>query len=83
MKILAISPTYNEKNNIAELINRITLISAKIDILIIDDNSPDGTADIVKSYMANSKHIFILEREKKLGLGTAYCKGFPNPFKGS
>ena len=76
MKILAISPTYNEKNNIAELINRITLISAKIDILIIDDNSPDGTADIVKSYMANSKHIFILEREKKLGLGTAYCKGF-------
>ena len=76
MKILAISPTYNEKKNIAELINRITLISTEIDLLIIDDNSPDGTADIVKSYMVENKHIFILEREKKLGLGTAYCEGF-------
>ena len=76
MKILAISPTYNEKKNIAELINRITLISTAIDLLIIDDNSPDGTADIVKSYMVENKHIFILEREKKLGLGTAYCEGF-------
>ena len=51
MKILAISPTYNEKKNIAELINRITLIPTEVDLLIIDDNSPDGTADIVKSYM--------------------------------
>ena len=76
MKILAISPTYNEKKNIAELINRITLIPTEIDLLIIDDNSPDGTADIVKSYMVENKHIFILEREKKLGLGTAYCEGF-------
>ena len=76
MKILAISPTYNEKKNIAELINRITLIPTEVDLLIIDDNSPDGTADIVKSYMVENKHIFILEREKKLGLGTAYCEGF-------
>ena len=76
MKILAISPTYNEKKNIAELINRITLIPTEIDLLIIDDNSPDGTADIVKSYMVENRHIFILEREKKLGLGTAYCEGF-------
>ena len=76
MKILAISPTYNEKKNIAELINRITLIPTEIDLLIIDDNSPDRTADIVKSYMVKNKHIFILEREKKLGLGTAYCEGF-------
>ena len=76
MNILAISPTYNEKKNIAELINRITLIPTEIDLLIIDDNSPDGTADIVKSYMVENKHIFILEREKKLGLGTAYCEGF-------
>ena len=76
MKILVISPTYNEKKNIAELINRITLIPTEVDLLIIDDNSPDGTADIVKSYMVENKHIFILEREKKLGLGTAYCEGF-------
>ena len=76
MKILAISPTYNEKKNIAELVSRITLIPVEMDLLIIDDNSPDGTADIVKSYMAKNTHIFILEREKKLGLGTAYCEGF-------
>ena len=76
MKILAISPTYNEKKNIAELISRITLIPVEMDLLIIDDNSPDGTADVVKSYMAKNTHIFILEREKKLGLGTAYCEGF-------
>ena len=76
MKILAISPTYNEKKNIAELISRIALIPVEMDLLIIDDNSPDGTADIVKSYMAKNTHIFILEREKKLGLGTAYCEGF-------
>ncbi len=76
MKILAISPTYNEKKNIAELISRITLIPVEMDLLIIDDNSPDGTADIVKSYMVENKHIYILEREKKLGLGTAYCEGF-------
>ena len=76
MKILAISPTYNEKKNIAELISRITLTRVEMDLLIIDDNSPDGTADIVKSYMSKNTHIFILEREKKLGLGTAYCEGF-------
>jgi len=76
MKILAISPTYNEKKNIEEFLNRIFLISTKLDILIIDDNSPDGTADIVKSYMDKNAHIYILEREKKLGLGTAYCDGF-------
>ena len=52
MNILAISPTYNEKKNIAELINRITLIPTEIDLLIIDDNSPDGTAEIVlNSYL--------------------------------
>ena len=67
MKILAISPTYNEKKNIAELISRITLIPVEMDLLIIDDNSPDGTADIVKSYMSKNVHIFILERENKLG----------------
>ena len=64
MNTLIISPTYNEKKNISELINRITLISTEIDLLIIDDNSPDGTADIVKSYMVENKHIFILERER-------------------
>ena len=44
--------------------------------MIVDDNSPDGTAEIVKNIMSKNDHIFLLEREKKLGLGTAYCKGF-------
>ena len=76
LKVLVISPTYNEKKNIAELINRISEISHPIDILIIDDNSPDGTADIVRNIMNENDHIYLLEREKKLGLGTAYCTGF-------
>ena len=76
LKVLVISPTYNEKKNISELINKISKISYPIDILIIDDNSPDGTADIVRKIMDENDHIYLLEREKKLGLGTAYCEGF-------
>ncbi len=76
MKVLAISPTYNEKKNISELINRISKLPLNIDLLIIDDNSPDGTADIIKTIMSENKSIHLLEREKKLGLGTAYCEGF-------
>ena len=76
LKVLVISPTYNEKKNISELINRIFEISYPIDILIIDDNSPDGTADIVRNIMNDNDHIYLLEREKKMGLGTAYCTGF-------
>ena len=76
MKILAISPTYNEKKNISELINRISQLPLEVDLLIVDDNSPDGTADIVKDIMIQKKNTHIFEREKKLGLGTAYCEGF-------
>ena len=76
LKVLVISPTYNEKKNISELINRISEIYYPIDILIIDDNSPDGTADIVRNIMNENDHIYLLEREKKLGLGTAYCTAF-------
>ena len=76
MKILAISPTYNEKKNISELINRISQLPLEVDLLIVDDNSPDGTADIVKDIMIQNKNTHILDREKKLGLGTAYCEGF-------
>jgi len=76
LKVLVISPTYNEKKNISELINKISEISHSVDILIIDDNSPDGTAEIVTNIMNKNDHIHLLEREKKLGLGTAYCRGF-------
>tara|TARA_B100001250_G_scaffold19727_1_gene16840 strand:- start:1970 stop:2683 length:714 start_codon:yes stop_codon:yes gene_type:complete len=76
VKILAISPTYNEKKNINELIDKISQLKINIDILIVDDNSPDGTAYEVKKIMKFSSEVFLLERSSKLGLGTAYCDGF-------
>ena len=76
MKPIAISPTYNEKKNINELIQRVLGSYDGIEILIVDDNSPDGTSDAVKSLMQNNPKIHILERSGKLGLGTAYCAGF-------
>ena len=76
MKPLAISPTYNEKKNIIELINRVLSSYKNIDILIVDDASPDGTSSIVKKAMNNCNRIHLIERSGKLGLGTAYCAGF-------
>jgi len=74
---LVIIPTYKEKENIKSIIVAIFALEKDFDILVIDDNSPDGTADIVKELMKEfSKNLFILEREGKLGLGTAYIAGF-------
>jgi len=76
MKILAISPTYNEKKNISSLIEIILSIDENYHILIIDDNSPDGTANIVKELQLKYKNLFLEERPGKAGLGTAYKYGF-------
>ena len=76
MKPIAISPTYNERKNISELISRVLSSYDGIDILIVDDNSPDGTAYVVKEIIQKDKRVHILERSGKLGLGTAYCAGF-------
>jgi len=76
LKILAISPTYNERKNILDLIEQIRTEGGNPDILIVDDNSPDGTGGIVRSLMKTDDHLFIIERKGKLGLGTAYCTGF-------
>ena len=76
MKILVISPTYNEKKNISHLIENIFSLNISIDLLIIDDNSPDGTADAVKNKMAKNNRIHLITRKGKEGLGTAYCSGF-------
>ena len=74
---LVIIPTYNEKENI-EMIIRTTLgLNVQTDLLIIDDNSPDGTAEIVKKLQPSyNDRLHILERSGKLGLGTAYIMGF-------
>ncbi len=76
MKTLVISPTYNEKKNINELVSKINKLKINVDILIVDDNSPDKTAIEVKNMMKLSSNLFLLERDSKLGLGTAYCAGF-------
>jgi len=74
---LVIIPTYKEKENIKSIIVAIFALKKDFDILVIDDNSPDGTAAIVKEMMHSfSDRLFILERKGKLGLGTAYIEGF-------
>ncbi|MAV69788.1 MAG: dolichyl-phosphate beta-D-mannosyltransferase [Candidatus Marinimicrobia bacterium] len=76
MKILIITPTFNESKNIILLIEKILKKNPNYHLLVIDDNSPDGTAQIVKKMQDDYKNIFIEEREKKSGLGTAYIHGF-------
>ena len=74
---LVIIPTYNEKENIENIIRKVFSLEKDFDILIIEDNSPDGTADIVKRLMQEfPERLFIKERKGKLGLGTAYLDGF-------
>ncbi len=76
-KKLVIIPTYNERENIAEIIQAVLSLEAGFEILIVDDNSPDGTGDIVKEMISSSKDsLHLIEREGKLGLGTAYITGF-------
>jgi len=72
-----IIPTYNEKENIENIICKVLSLEHAFDILVIDDGSPDGTADIVKRLMTEfTGRLFIIERSGKQGLGTAYITGF-------
>ncbi|MDD5978876.1 MAG: polyprenol monophosphomannose synthase [Bacteroidales bacterium] len=74
---LVIIPTYNEKENIEKIIRYVFNLPMLFHILVVEDNSPDGTADIVKNLMKEfPDRLFIEERKGKLGLGTAYIHGF-------
>ena len=75
---LVIIPTYNEKENIRAIVKAVTELEKPFDVLVIDDGSPDGTADIVKEMMEGEKkgRLFLVQRQGKLGLGTAYICGF-------
>ncbi|MEM7108619.1 MAG: polyprenol monophosphomannose synthase [Bacteroidota bacterium] len=78
-KSLVIIPTYNEKENIHLIISAVFGLTKEFDVLIVDDNSPDGTAQIVKNLQQEDykdRGLYLLEREGKLGLGTAYITGF-------
>ena len=74
---LVIIPTYNEKENIEKMIRKVFSLTKDFHLLIVEDNSPDGTGAIVKQMMPEYEgKLFILERKGKLGLGTAYIDGF-------
>jgi dolichol-phosphate mannosyltransferase len=76
MPNIVIIPTFKEKENIEAIIKAISSLLIPFDILIIDDNSPDGTSDIVKNLQPEFPNLHIIERPGKLGLGTAYIEGF-------
>jgi dolichol-phosphate mannosyltransferase len=73
---IVIIPTYKEKENIEEIVKSVSSLPISFDILIIDDNSPDGTAAIVKDLQKTYPNLHLVERSGKLGLGTAYIAGF-------
>jgi dolichol-phosphate mannosyltransferase len=73
---LVIIPTYNEKENIEKILTKTFSLSKKFDVLIVDDDSPDGTGEIVKFLQDKFEGLYIEERTGKLGLGTAYIHGF-------
>lgn len=76
-KAIVIIPTYNELHNIQKLIpDVLSLYDKEIDILVVDDNSPDGTGKFVEELSKSNEQVHVLIREKKMGLGTAYCAGF-------
>jgi dolichol-phosphate mannosyltransferase len=73
---LIIIPTYNERENIAKIIEQILYLPILVDILIVDDNSPDGTGKIIEDLQTKNPRLKLLKRTDKLGLGTAYIEGF-------
>ncbi len=75
-QILVIIPTYNEIENIQNIIPEVLIQDDRIEILVIDDNSPDGTADAVETISTKNKKVHLMRRPEKLGLGTAYVAGF-------
>ena len=77
MRRLIIIPTYNEKENVTKMIDRIMAMPEGFDLLIVDDGSPDGTANLVREAQARyGERVAMIERSGKLGLGTAYIAGF-------
>jgi dolichol-phosphate mannosyltransferase len=75
-RALVIVPTYNEKENAARIIESILAKDSRLEVLVVDDGSPDGTGDIVEGIGAENNRVHLLRRGKKLGLGTAYIAGF-------
>jgi dolichol-phosphate mannosyltransferase len=75
-RALVIVPTYNERDNIERLIAATLVQDARLDVLVVDDGSPDGTGDLVDALAARNPRVHALHRAAKMGLGTAYVAGF-------
>jgi len=76
VKTLIVVPTYNEIENIERLLNQLLALPIDLDVLVVDDNSPDGTGKFVDEYVKTNDRVHVLHRPGKLGLGGAYIKGF-------
>lgn len=76
LKTLVIIPTYNEAENITKLVPSVLDKAPDLDVLVVDDNSPDGTAGLVQGLMSNDGRVHLINRRAKMGLGTAYVAGF-------
>jgi dolichol-phosphate mannosyltransferase len=76
VETLVIIPTYNERDNIGEMLKRLLALPCRVDALVVDDGSPDGTAAIVRAAMEGEPRVHLLERPRKMGLGSAYRDGF-------
>jgi len=75
-RALVVIPTYNEAANVRNLIPEILKVNSTLEILVVDDSSPDGTADVVKELTASDARVHLVQRHEKSGLGTAYVVGF-------
>ena len=73
---LVIVPTYNERENLLPLAQRLLALPVPVDLLVVDDNSPDGTGQLADELVAMHPQIHVLHRQTKDGLGRAYCAGF-------
>jgi dolichol-phosphate mannosyltransferase len=75
-RALVVVPTYDEAENVRELIPQILSVDPNVEVLVVDDNSPDRTGEVVKTYAESNPRVHLIERDQKLGLGTAYVEGF-------
>jgi len=76
LKVMIVIPTYNERDNIDRLVKEILALGFDIHVLIVDDNSPDGTGDIADKLVKKHKEVHVIHRQGKMGLGSAYIEGF-------
>jgi dolichol-phosphate mannosyltransferase len=76
LEALIVIPTYNERENIERLLGELLALESRVDVLVVDDNSPDGTGQFVDEYAARESRVHVLHRPGKMGLGSAYITAF-------